>query len=403
MNTEEEGRRDVVGSSAQPETVSATDEVFYSNEDQQQDFAKRRASRTSKTVLPHSRLPPINAANRNSINESSIRRKSAFLETPGTSLSEYSTSSPLLSAIQRDEDGDADESQSSLDEKPTFQRKRASSAQISNSVLPPILPHVSTVSERSSTSPTTGNGGGVGSQPKPSRRASIIDGRRLSSAIRRIFSVPPLTSAVPVVDEKGFLREIGMRKILIWSQLDVRLFDRVLEFKSKNADTSKELAFITFGSLNSSSDAVINMIYDDYTPDYILKYDVRSIHQNTRDAFERELLRLGFFIELETSKDIEFHLYVKIVAPFRVLCAAAEVYNLRRPLREPAVLIPISMIDQINKKSRFLQFLNFVDERIDLNLQTATFKAEELKSFRGTEDNIPDHKIMQTFFKPFYR
>jgi hypothetical protein len=48
-----------------------------------------------------------------------------------------------------------------------------------------------------------------------------------------------------------------------------------------------------------------------------------------------------------------------------------------------------------------LSFFDYKHEKIDLNLQTAVFRREDLKLYRGTDD--ADHMIMLYFFKPFYR
>ncbi|KAJ3089223.1 Anoctamin-7 [Quaeritorhiza haematococci] len=138
-------------------------------------------------------------------------------------------------------------------------------------------------------------------------------------------------------------------------------------------------------------------------------------HQTWRDAFELKMLHLGFLLEYEQSVERSDEVFVKIITPFWLLCAAAEKVKLRLPLKRPKHPIPLDAYRR--KNSTFMRrLLTVIEDPVDLDWQTARFRVDQLHRFRGGFESVstsegpgagaggePLHSIQLRFFKQTHR
>lgn len=170
-------------------------------------------------------------------------------------------------------------------------------------------------------------------EDESSRSRSYMVGGRISSVFKNVFQASTAIEMAGPVAEKGHLVEIGSRKLLIWSDTDVELFYSIYDWKQRNPSARKRQCQSLFTNLHSASDAIIDFVFRESKFDYILKYDSNNPHQNIRDTYEKAVLELGCFLEIEMSREVNNEFFIKVITPFRVLCRAAENYKLRRPLK----------------------------------------------------------------------
>lgn len=136
-----------------------------------------------------------------------------------------------------------------------------------------------------------------------------------------------------LISSKNTTRRIGSRLIRMWFQEDLELFDEVNSHANDNPDCGRAEALSLFGASSQSSEAIVQLIYGVDCFDYILKYNLRDNHQNMRDAFEKELLKRGLFLETEYTNDISGQVFIKVITPFHALGTTAEDLKLRLPLK----------------------------------------------------------------------
>ncbi|KAJ3396565.1 hypothetical protein HDV05_003156, partial [Chytridiales sp. JEL 0842] len=144
------------------------------------------------------------------------------------------------------------------------------------------------------------------------------------------------------VYEKGkiTIRSVGRRKVMLFNPMDVVLFDRILVWKAHNPSQTRNDAWDLFAGHTISGrfghvDAMISLIYGVRRYDYILKFrqseDQRVL--DLRAAFERKVLKKGLILEIEWSVEDPNEYFLKVLAPFSVLCNEAQKTKLKLPLK----------------------------------------------------------------------
>lgn len=68
---------------------------------------------------------------------------------------------------------------------------------------------------------------------------------RISHVVKRIFNGNQISEA-GIVDDKGYPREVSRSKVLMWFEEDMRLFDSITEWKTRNPNRTKEEAFTLY-------------------------------------------------------------------------------------------------------------------------------------------------------------
>ncbi|KAI8829643.1 calcium-activated chloride channel-domain-containing protein [Chytriomyces cf. hyalinus JEL632] len=220
-------------------------------------------------------------------------------------------------------------------------------------------------------------------------------------------------------------RTKGRRTVFLYKAVDVALFDRIAKWKT--AQSTLEDAWELFGNssyqllhgLNHSPDAIIKLHLGISRFDYVLKYKISSdprseVKQEAlRRKFELKLLQKGLIVEREVSFERPHEVYVKIVAPFSVLCVEAQVMKLKLPLKlDEAYTRRISILPY-RQRTRFPRWIAMyfdyahkvlgLDE-VDTKCQSATFKRKDLARFRGGDTQQTSICGVQTeFFRDSHR
>ncbi|KAI9362124.1 calcium-activated chloride channel-domain-containing protein [Zopfochytrium polystomum] len=216
-------------------------------------------------------------------------------------------------------------------------------------------------------------------------------------------------------------RTRGRRVISMMKAADVALFDRVAAWRAK-AEGGGTLAdaWEIFGSkAYSSVDAILKLHFGVRRYDYVLKFkhSVDPRAEGNRTAFEKKLLQKGLIIERELSVEEKKMVYVKILAPFNVLCAEAQLNKLKLPLKpDEAYMKRARRISEASRRSflydfgstRIRTWLNqmkslFITDAV-LEDQSGVFKRKNLAKFRGgdpSESSI--REVQSAFFRDSHR
>ncbi|KAJ3201608.1 Anoctamin-7 [Entophlyctis luteolus] len=184
------------------------------------------------------------------------------------------------------------------------------------------------------------------------------------------------------------VRTKGRRSVFLHKPGDVALFDR-----TQSLPTS------------SSQDSIINLHFGFKRVDYVLKF-TQSKGDHIRRRFEIKLVKKGLIVEREISVEDPKDIYVKITAPFCLLCVEAQMMKLKLPLQlDKDYERRVSIASQSNRTSIFSILNRFLaTEVLDMNSQTATFKRKDLSRFRGGNTNNTDLVSIQVgFFRDSHR
>ncbi|OZJ02636.1 hypothetical protein BZG36_04162 [Bifiguratus adelaidae] len=249
--------------------------------------------------------------------------------------------------------------------------------------------------------------------------ANTFEENNSASGMRQRRKNPAQKSSAPCPPEfQGVTRSIGDRTLYMMSPEQGQVFDRIMEWKRRNPDATYKdcmnaLAPTHFPPTKGDpTDGLIKMIYRPLSCPYdlILKYpyvhgaDAFSMqgarndeqlnslhgpptakelkHAKWRLKFETELVKHGMLIEHELALDLD-QVYVKIVAPFEVLCREAQSRKIRKDLIMSTTVIPSHHIGISSRLPRFLQHL--VGHGDETKLESAYFRTENLNSFVGAE------------------
>ncbi|CAG8736094.1 11747_t:CDS:10, partial [Dentiscutata erythropus] len=152
------------------------------------------------------------------------------------------------------------------------------------------------------------------------------------------------------------ISEISRRKIFFLNEDVIKVFENIQKWINKKDSTTLEETLeyqlvkmtgqenrlkttIGYQLLNNpysrKVDAIAKTLFADHLPDFILKYYVDNDEKKIikRDDFIKLLLRIGLVVEEETKSDDENIKYVKIYAPFKLLCDYAEHMKLEFPIK----------------------------------------------------------------------
>ncbi|KAJ3249875.1 Anoctamin-7 [Chytriomyces hyalinus] len=220
-------------------------------------------------------------------------------------------------------------------------------------------------------------------------------------------------------------RTKGRRTVFLYKAVDVALFDRIAKWKT--AQSTAEDAWELFGNasyqllhgLNHSPDAIIKLHLGISRFDYVLKYKISSDpraeakQEALRRKFELKLLQKGLIVEREVSFERPHEVYVKIVAPFSVLCVEAQVMKLKLPLKLDEAYTRRISISPHRQRTRFPKWIAMYSEyahkvlgldEVDTKCQSATFKRKDLARFRGGDTQQTSICGVQTeFFRDSHR
>ncbi|CAG8495466.1 2121_t:CDS:10, partial [Dentiscutata heterogama] len=208
-------------------------------------------------------------------------------------------------------------------------------------------------------------------------------------------------------------REISRRKIFFLNENDIKLFENIQKWINKKEPTTLEETIeyqlvkmtgqenrlkttIGYQLLNNpyarKVDAIAKTFFADHLPDFILKYFVDNDEKkkNRRDDFIKLLLRVGLVVEEETKSDDENIKYVKVFAPFKLLCDYAEPMKLDFPLKSEDHKPEPENYKTLNKW--FLPNLTFIT--LNKYKLSAPFKKKYLEKFEGGNE-------MDSFLKFF--
>ncbi|CAG8449835.1 13669_t:CDS:10 [Cetraspora pellucida] len=133
-------------------------------------------------------------------------------------------------------------------------------------------------------------------------------------------------------------------------------------------------------------------------PDFIFKYpanDNNEVRKEMRKNFVQLLLRAGLVVEREICEE---HKYLKIFAPFSLLCENAQNMQLKFPLKPTKNLKNMKDSNTKDPKKRFL--FSFTFDVINSNKNSAPFKTKNLRRFKGGDEGS---KTLLNFFSPARR
>ncbi|KAG9299480.1 hypothetical protein G9A89_009433 [Geosiphon pyriformis] len=180
---------------------------------------------------------------------------------------------------------------------------------------------------------------------------------------------------------------------------DASLFYRMNDWKTSNPKKSL-LDMMDDFETDKNSDAIARILFDYPFPDFILKYSDEEDGQELlkrirkRRNFETLLLMSGLVIEHEDDIDHN-NTYVKIWAPFNLLCEEAHKLRIKMPL-------DTSKLPDIQIKSYVPQCFGCITRRftrqIDFRKESAVFKKEKLRQYRGAEAKKRWSDIVLTFW-----
>ncbi|KAJ3142628.1 Anoctamin-6 [Physocladia obscura] len=121
-----------------------------------------------------------------------------------------------------------------------------------------------------------------------------------------------------------------------------------------------------------------------------------------------KLLQKGIIIERETSMEDPNEVFIKLLAPFSVLCAEAQLMKLKLPLQADNKYTRNFSIISTPRRTKFDDLVNFCKKLlpvdIDTKTQSATFKRKDLARFKGGDAHVTDIATIQTrFFRDSHR
>ncbi|RIB06533.1 calcium-activated chloride channel-domain-containing protein [Gigaspora rosea] len=205
-----------------------------------------------------------------------------------------------------------------------------------------------------------------------------------------------------LLDSGDEREEIARREILFLNKNNVKLFEDIQKWINKNDQTTLEETIeyqlmkmigqdhrskTTIGHqlLNNPKsrkvDAIAKTFFTDHLPDFILKYPVDDDKekQKKRYNFIKLLLHVGLVVEEETKSDDNGKRikYVKIFAPFKLLCHCAQHMKLKFPLELEN--------HKIEHKTRPIKWFlpNLTYNTLNLNKVSAPFRSKYLEKFKG--------------------
>ncbi|ORY50474.1 DUF590-domain-containing protein [Rhizoclosmatium globosum] len=215
-------------------------------------------------------------------------------------------------------------------------------------------------------------------------------------------------------------RTKGRRTVYLFKAADVTLFDKIAKWK--NSKCTLQDAWDIFGSgpliyghNTSSPDAIIKLHFGVDRYDYILKCVVNLLDtkgEALRKKFETRMLQNGLIVERERSIENPEEVFIKIITPFSVLCAEAQLMKLRLPLKvdnrferrlsmasNGSIIVPTLF----TKSIAFIKRLFMVNGN-DTRCQSATFKRKDLPIFKGGDPRDTCFEEIQTkFFRDSHR
>ncbi|CAG8726955.1 4567_t:CDS:10 [Gigaspora margarita] len=219
------------------------------------------------------------------------------------------------------------------------------------------------------------------------------------------FKLDSIKLYFKLLDSGDEREEIARREILFLNEHNVKLFEDIQKWINKNDQTTLENTIeyqlmkmigqenrlkTTIGHqlLNNPNsrkvDAIAKTFFTDHLPDFILKYPVDDDKekQKKRYNFIKLLLHVGLVVEEETKSDDNDKRikYVKIFAPFKLLCDCAQHMKLKFPLEfENHKIVP-----EIYKTRPIKWFLpNLTYNTLNLNKVSAPFRTKYLEKFKG--------------------
>ncbi|KAI8615853.1 calcium-activated chloride channel-domain-containing protein [Chytriomyces sp. MP71] len=220
------------------------------------------------------------------------------------------------------------------------------------------------------------------------------------------------------------LRVKGRRKIHFFKLADVVLFDRIAKWKTEIATVTDawnafdNSAYVAHYGLNHSPDAVIKLHFGVSRYDYILKFKISTESKveakfaSMRKEFELKLLQRGLIIEHEVSIEEPSEMFVKIVTPFSVLCAEAQLMKLKLPLKPDnrythrlslGSTIQSKLPQWLRQRVETLRIVFGLNE-LDMKSQSAAFKRKDLARFKGGDpQQTASCDIQSSFFRDSHR
>jgi hypothetical protein len=191
-------------------------------------------------------------------------------------------------------------------------------------------------------------------------------------------------------------REIRERSIPFINKSDLDLFDEITEFRKSNVnieDAFKKYV-LSIDKMHPNADAIIKIVYSAPFHELIIKYSNKKDSDRTielRNKMIAEILTAGLFVEVEPAVEKQ-EFYIKIIAPFLLLCKNAEKEKLRFPMKDFQHASETSN----NAENEILDVLWGNNHVRAANL---AFKTADLSKFKGGDSlETPFNNIVRSFF-----
>ncbi|RIA84496.1 calcium-activated chloride channel-domain-containing protein [Glomus cerebriforme] len=193
------------------------------------------------------------------------------------------------------------------------------------------------------------------------------------------------------------------RTLLLINKKDQTLYKEINNWVYENPESNLEDTILKFNPEEyHNSDALAKVVFNYSSPDFIIRYkdnkddDDLNRKQKKRENFEILLLRTGLILEHEIDTD-GIYTYLKIIAPFDILCEVAREIKLKIRINKESLPDDLSILDQYYKSSKSKIFSQFT-YKIDLKKQASLFNKDCLRNYEGAEPGKNIAEIALHFF-----
>ncbi|RIA89124.1 calcium-activated chloride channel-domain-containing protein [Glomus cerebriforme] len=186
------------------------------------------------------------------------------------------------------------------------------------------------------------------------------------------------------------------RELHLIDEQDVEVHNKIQNFIEEKPDATL-LETVEQFQKYPTSDAIAKVLLEYEYPDYILKYvddDKKPKKRRKRENFERLLLRSGLILEHEFDSIFECT-YIKVFAPFELLCEQARIIKLKMRL-DPHYLPEIELDPPA--RNFFYPITKYFRYEVNITKGSAVFRRDRLRQFEGAGPEKSIGEIVLNFF-----